>query len=175
MYSGHSNQSGHAPQSSHTDLQDYYDTVPAPHRFSNYNSTPTVNRDSFDNDTPLTSLHGGYREVPTGHYAAEALAEHDNWREKANEPVSRRRKWGIFIIVGAVIVIAAVAIAIGVVVTQHKNSGGKRPNIGDPTKFTKDPALKQVFWGMSYTPPGSQMPQCGNKLGVWHVSPLIIH
>lgn len=34
----------------------------------------------------------------------------------------------------------------------------------DPSTFVKDPALKQSFWGMAYTPEGSQLPGCGNNL-----------
>ncbi|KAF8206179.1 hypothetical protein K438DRAFT_1816733 [Mycena galopus ATCC 62051] len=34
----------------------------------------------------------------------------------------------------------------------------------DPSSFTKDPALVQSFYGIAYTPEGSQMPDCGNSL-----------
>jgi hypothetical protein len=35
----------------------------------------------------------------------------------------------------------------------------------DPSSFAKDPALAQSFYGIAYTPEGSQMPNCGNSLG----------
>lgn len=35
----------------------------------------------------------------------------------------------------------------------------------DPSTFVKDPNLHQAFYGIAYTPVGSQLPNCGNKLG----------
>lgn len=35
----------------------------------------------------------------------------------------------------------------------------------DPSSFVKDSNLKQSFYGLAYTPSGSQLPYCGNKLG----------
>jgi exo-beta-1,3-glucanase (GH17 family) len=34
----------------------------------------------------------------------------------------------------------------------------------DPSTFTKDSRLKQSFYGLAYTPYGSQLPNCGNNL-----------
>jgi len=51
------------------------------------------------------------------------------------------------------------------------NSGGnnnKPPNTNtgpDPSIFSKDPNLHQAFYGIAYTPDGSQLPNCGNSLG----------
>lgn len=38
-------------------------------------------------------------------------------------------------------------------------------NPNDPSTFVKDPTLKHSFWGLAYTPAGSQLPNCGNSLG----------
>jgi hypothetical protein len=35
----------------------------------------------------------------------------------------------------------------------------------DPSVFPKDPNLQQAFYGIAYTPDGSQLPNCGNSLG----------
>jgi hypothetical protein len=37
-------------------------------------------------------------------------------------------------------------------------------NPNDPSTFVKDSRLIQSFYGIAYTPEGSQLPQCGNKL-----------
>ena len=38
-------------------------------------------------------------------------------------------------------------------------------NPNDPSTFVKNPALKHSFYGLAYTPEGSQLPNCGNSLG----------
>ncbi|KIJ13496.1 glycoside hydrolase family 17 protein [Paxillus involutus ATCC 200175] len=37
-------------------------------------------------------------------------------------------------------------------------------NPNDPSNFPKNPALKQSFYGIAYTPLGSQLPDCGSSL-----------
>jgi hypothetical protein len=89
-------------------------------------------------------------------------------------------------IIGGVLVALVVIIgaAVGVSLSKHHSSGsssgggktsskGKNPNSvvqqtdpNDPSTFVKDPALRQSFWGMAYTPEGSQLPGCGNNLCV---------
>lgn len=49
--------------------------------------------------------------------------------------------------------------------TASPNSPVKQTDPNDPSKFTKDPDLHQAFWGMAYTPAGSQLPDCGNNIG----------
>jgi hypothetical protein len=34
----------------------------------------------------------------------------------------------------------------------------------DPSTFEKDSRLRQAFYGLAYTPEGSQLPECGNNL-----------
>jgi len=40
----------------------------------------------------------------------------------------------------------------------------QQSNPGDPSSFIKNPALKQSFYGLAYTPYGSQLPTCNNSL-----------
>ena len=42
-------------------------------------------------------------------------------------------------------------------------------NPNDPSSFVPDPNLKHSFFGLAYTPSGSQLPNCGNSLGELYV------
>ena len=85
----------------------------------------------------------------------------------------------------AVVGIIIVAVVVGVVVSNNKknsnlsttsssdsstgasaNATTQQTNPNDPSSFTKDSTLHQSFYGMAYTPVGSQLPDCGNSLGV---------
>ncbi|GAC76271.1 hypothetical protein PANT_20c00034 [Moesziomyces antarcticus T-34] len=82
-----------------------------------------------------------------------------------SDPVGHRRK-KIWTITGAVIaVILIIGVVVGIVVAKHKNSNASaassssktNSNISsDPSKFKKDTALHNSFWGMCYTPFNSQ-------------------
>jgi len=105
-------------------------------------------------------------------------AEPYQWQEKYSSG-GNRRKW---IIVGSVVgLIALIAIGVGVGVSvSHNNknssnhaasptstSGGpvvNQTDPNDPSTFIKDSRLHEVFYGMDYTPNGSQLPNCGNSL-----------
>lgn len=91
---------------------------------------------------------------------------------------SKRSKWSIFGSVVALLGVIAIAVGVGVGVsnktsgvstssgsTTSSNPGPPKlrdPN--DPSTFVKNPNLKQSFYGMSYTPEGSLLPNCGNSL-----------
>lgn len=70
-------------------------------------------------------------------------------------------------VVGLVII----GVAVGVTVAKnHKSSSSSSSSVtksdpNDPSNFSKDSRLKQSFYGLAYTPEGSQLPDCGNKLG----------
>ena len=83
--------------------------------------------------------------------------------------------------VAALLALIAIGVGVGVAVSHnHKNSNksssssnGSSTNNGsvvpqtdpnDPSTFIKDPRLHQVFYGLAYTPTGSQLPDCGNNL-----------
>lgn len=72
-----------------------------------------------------------------------------------------------------------IAVAVGVSVSKsHKSSSNLSSSSGsgtngstvnqtdpnDPSSFAKDSRLKQSFYGIAYTPEGSQYPACGNSL-----------
>lgn len=80
---------------------------------------------------------------------------------------------------------------VGVGVSHHSNSGKNRTSNGssnpgstnngsvvpqtdpnDPSTFVKDPRLKQVFYGLAYTPSGAIPPNCTSTLST--SSPLTI-
>lgn len=100
---------------------------------------------------------------------------------------SHLQAFSVFVIL--LIIAAIVGVAVGVPLSKrnnHKNlsansdangndsnnnSGGdndKPPSTSngpDPSVFPKDPNLQQAFYGIAYTPEGSQLPNCGNSLG----------
>lgn len=81
------------------------------------------------------------------------------------DPVGHRRK-KMWTIAGAVVAtVLVIAVVVGIVVAKHhdssdaaKPSSGSNSNVlsGDPSKFKKDTALHNSFWGMCYTPFNSQ-------------------
>ncbi|KAI0303562.1 glycoside hydrolase family 17 protein [Multifurca ochricompacta] len=110
----------------------------------------------------------------------EAPTEPYQWQEKYISAGASRRKWAIW---GSVIgLIALIAIGVGVgVAVSHKHGGTAsnrsssgsnsnnnsvvpQTNPNDPSTFVKDSRLKQSFYGMAYTPSGSQLPNCNNSL-----------
>ncbi|TEB30062.1 glycoside hydrolase [Coprinellus micaceus] len=100
----------------------------------------------------------------------------------ALEDEKRKKRKSKLIIIGAiiaVIVLAAVGTAVGVIVSKNNSnsssSSSKSTKNGsstattsdpnNPSKFTKDPALHQAFYGMAYTPEGALMEfGCSNTL-----------
>ena len=71
-------------------------------------------------------------------------------------------------------VLIAVGVTLGVVLTKKNSSTSTSSsstsaplgtNPSDPSNFQKNPALKQSFWGVAYTPIGAQLPDCGVTLG----------
>ncbi|KAF9506889.1 glycoside hydrolase family 17 protein [Hydnum rufescens UP504] len=89
-------------------------------------------------------------------------------QEKASSPRSKFWLWGT---VAIVTIVAIGGIVAGVVLSRHKSSssststggGGSNKNSSssDPSSFTKNPALKNSFYGFAYTPLGAILPDCG--------------
>lgn len=77
----------------------------------------------------------------------------------------------------AVVAIIAAAVVVGVVVAKHHKSSSSSSSTADdngsptlsdpndPSNFAKDPQLHKSFFGLAYTPEGSQLPSCGATLG----------
>lgn len=80
------------------------------------------------------------------------------------------------------LVLIGVGVGVGVALTRNKSSSSSSTsssssstsgstgavnvtNPNDPSSFVKDSRLKHSFWGLAYTPEGSQLPSCGNSLG----------
>ncbi|KAH8100979.1 glycoside hydrolase [Cristinia sonorae] len=100
--------------------------------------------------------------------------------EKQEAARTTRKKW---IVIGSIIgLVAIIAVGVGVGVAVAKNNSnkdssgksssgshsGKGPveqsDPNDPSTFVRDANLKHSFYGIAYTPEGSQLPDCGNNL-----------
>ncbi|KAF8632210.1 hypothetical protein AX15_001971 [Amanita polypyramis BW_CC] len=112
----------------------------------------------------------------------QSMSPYDDFRKP--DVTSKRKKW---VVVAILIVAAIIGVAVGVPLSKKKNSKNYNVNAGnsgttgssdnngsnhppsgpsgpDPSVFPKDPNLHQSFYGMAYTPVGSQLPNCGNTL-----------
>ncbi|KAJ7096514.1 glycoside hydrolase [Mycena belliarum] len=150
------------PQHSQTDFQQYYDT---PH------GAPAQ-------DIPLQK-YGGYMQTPAAEsqadiagrdYHSKPTPPTDAWLEKPAPRQGGRTKWKVL---GALSLLGLVGagVALGVVLSKKSaaasgssNTSSKASVGGDPSVFAKDAALVKSFWGIAYTPEGSQLPNCGNSL-----------
>lgn len=107
----------------------------------------------------------------SGQYANMDSGAGSAWLEKERKS-NNRSKWIVIGSIVGLIVLIGVGVGVGVGVSQSKksssNSSSGSSSSGDASSFTKDPNLKQSFYGIAYTPEGSQLPDCGNSLGVCH-------
>ncbi|KAK7033369.1 glycoside hydrolase family 17 protein [Favolaschia claudopus] len=92
-----------------------------------------------------------------------------------NARASSKFKW---MILGAVALLGLIGAAVACFFLLKKNLASSSSNSGshfrspssssvsqnDPSDFERDPALVQSFYGIAYTPEGSQLPDCGNSL-----------
>ncbi|KAJ3869124.1 glycoside hydrolase [Lentinula novae-zelandiae] len=70
------------------------------------------------------------------------------------------------------VILIGVGVALGVVLSKKDSSTStsssssvvNQTDANDPSSFEKDSRLKQSFYGIAYTPAGSQYPDCGNSL-----------
>ncbi|KAG1759188.1 glycoside hydrolase family 17 protein [Suillus occidentalis] len=113
-----------------------------------------------------------YMPVPQTNYQ-NIEARNSDWLEQSQK-ASKRSRW---IVIGSIItLVALIAAGVAVGVTLSKKSSnnsssssssnavpaGTNPN--DPSNFPKTAALVNSFYGIAYTPLGSQLPDCGNTL-----------
>ncbi|KAJ7044599.1 glycoside hydrolase [Mycena alexandri] len=126
-------------------------------------------------------------------YQSTQYAAVDDYNNNYSHNLASQRKAGNrrskMIIIGSVVVLAvliAIGVGVGVSVSKnHKassksaissssssssastsNSSGvvQQTDPNDPSTFIKNSALKQAFYGLAYTPYGSQLPTCNNTL-----------
>ncbi|KAF8730312.1 hypothetical protein AX14_005656 [Amanita brunnescens Koide BX004] len=93
---------------------------------------------------------------------------------EALEQSRARRKRSQWIVMGSIVAlvgIIVIGVVLGITLGRHgrksSSSSGNSSNssdLSDPSSFQKDPRLFQSFYGISYTPTGSQYPACGNSL-----------
>ncbi|KAJ7498672.1 glycoside hydrolase [Mycena latifolia] len=113
----------------------------------------------------------------------QAVNSYTNVLEE-NKSQNRRSKWIVIGCIIGVAVLIAVGVGVGVTVAKNNkhssaksavtsnnsnassNSSGTvtQTDPNDPSTFVKNPALKQSFYGLAYTPYGSQLPTCNNSL-----------
>ncbi|KAI0342691.1 glycoside hydrolase [Trametopsis cervina] len=122
----------------------------------------------------------GYTNMATNMPYKEPMYSGSQWLEQ-QEKKSRRSKWLVIGSIIALVALIAGGVAAGVIVSQHNkksspsssladnNSGGKPAAVNqtdpsDPSTFVKNANLKHSFYGIAYTPEGSQLPDCGNSL-----------
>lgn len=94
------------------------------------------------------------------------------WLEK-EQSSDRRSKWVLWgsVALGAALIIGG--IVAGIAISQSKkgssnatkSTGNDTSTVsGDPSKFTKNDALHQSFYGFGYTPIGAILPDCGANI-----------
>lgn len=114
--------------------------------------------------------------TPRGYANVDGQPPQNVWNEKPAR--SGRAKWIVIGSLVGILVIIGVAVGVGVGVSKSKSNNsnksggsssgsgsGSSSSGGDPSDFEKDPSLKQSFYGIAYTPEGSQLPDCGNNIG----------
>lgn len=115
-------------------------------------------------------------------YSNQAYSS-SQWLEK-EQARSRRSRWVVIGSLLALVVLVAAGVTIGVVVSKNNkhsssssasNSTSGSTTVGpsgvvtqtdpsDPSTFVPDSNLHQSFYGIAYTPAGSQLPDCGNSI-----------
>ncbi|KAI6025910.1 glycoside hydrolase family 17 protein [Pisolithus orientalis] len=151
------------------DLNRYYDDPTNTSQTGNHAPSPFHQSNTNLNNMP--SDPADYQNLEGSASAPRSNA----WLERSQTSSGKRSKW---IVIGSFLTLAvlvAVGITLGVVLgkknssnssTSGSSSSGAPPgtNPNDPSNFQKNPALVQSFYGIAYTPLGSQLPDCGNSL-----------
>ncbi|KAG2146123.1 glycoside hydrolase family 17 protein [Suillus bovinus] len=158
-------------------LQDNNDPV-ATHARSPFDSSHDLSSEPTLRNSPTQQPLAGqptstvtYMPVPQSGYQ-NMEPRNSDWLEQTQKASRRSR----LIVIGSVttlIILIAAGIAVGVTLSKkstNNNSSsssssvpaGTNPN--DPSNFPKNSALVNSFYGIAYTPLGSQLPDCGNSL-----------
>ncbi|KAG2110247.1 glycoside hydrolase family 17 protein [Suillus discolor] len=130
-------------------------------------SEPTLRNPPTNQPQPVP-----YMSVPQPGYQ-NIESRNSDWLEQSQKASKRSKRIVIGSVVALIILIAA-GIALGVTLSKKNSSNnssssasssvpaGTNPN--DPSNFPKNSALVNSFYGIAYTPLGSQLPDCGNNL-----------
>ncbi|OCH93041.1 glycoside hydrolase [Obba rivulosa] len=122
--------------------------------------------------------NGGYTNMESP-YNNSAYSQ-SQWLEKQQSRSKRSRCIVVTALIGLVILVAA-GVIVGVLLSRKHSSSSSsssangattvgpsgvvnQTNPNDPSTFVRDARLKHSFYGLAYTPAGSQLPECGNSL-----------
>lgn len=168
-------------------LTDHHSSYSASTRNSGYElssptqSTPalagTANRPSDAHIRGVYAAPGAVSTIddpfmpPSQGQGFQELGGQDNrWLEK-QQSSNKKSKWMVIGGIVALVGIVVIGVAVGITVSKHKSSSDSssgsavtQSNPNDPSSFKKDSRLIPSFYGLAYTPEGSQLPNCGNKL-----------
>ncbi|KAG6856905.1 hypothetical protein H0H87_012487 [Tephrocybe sp. NHM501043] len=165
------------PQSS-SDLNRYYDDGHAQNPFDSTHNIPMTTAGGSASYGGAMYTQAGTSSMAdvsrTAPYGANQSYKPSDWLE-SSQSSNKRSKWVVIGSVVALIVLIVVGVVVGILVSKnHKSSSsgsGSSNSLGvtqtdpnDPSTFVKNKDLHQSFYGMAYTPEGSQLPNCGNNL-----------
>ncbi|KAJ6539606.1 glycoside hydrolase superfamily [Mycena capillaripes] len=108
----------------------------------------------------------------------------NNYTHAVEQEQKRQNRRSKLLVIGSVVgllVLIVIGVGVGVGVSKsHKNTKASsaaasnsdsnstgvvsQTNPNDPSSFVKNSALKPAFYGLAYTPYGSQLPTCNNSL-----------
>lgn len=150
----------------------------ATHAHSPFDSSHDLSEPTLSNPThplpgqPISAVP--YMPVPQTNYQNIEATRNSDWLEPSQRS-SKRSRWIVIGSVVTLVVLVAAGIALGVTLSKKSSNNsssssssssaapaGTNPN--DPSNFPKNTALQQSFYGIAYTPLGSQLPDCGNNL-----------
>ncbi|KAI6108021.1 glycoside hydrolase family 17 protein [Pisolithus sp. B1] len=152
--------------SSNPDLNRYFDDPTRSTNSQAGNHVPSPFPHSSSNLNNMPSDPADYQNL-------EGSAPPSNsWLERSQTSSGKRSKW---IVIGSFLTLAVlvvVGVTVGVILGKKHSSSSSSSTSGapagtnsnDPSNFQKNPALVQSFYGLAYTPLGSQLPDCGNSL-----------
>ncbi|KAF5359250.1 hypothetical protein D9756_003097 [Leucocoprinus leucothites] len=166
-----------------------YDNGPTGHQYDGHDASqgypgiPLSGQGDYRNVATMSQPDLGSnvdRPTSTSQWDSSRYNQGSTW---VNEQEKQTRRSKIVVIAGVVVLVIIIAVSVSVGVTvgrrnsSHNNNSNSPSSSGvsnpdavnqtdpnDPSTFVKDPNLHQAFYGIAYTPVGSQLPDCGNSL-----------
>ena len=122
---------------------------------------------------PPTQFSSSNRDQQGGYNPMDSSSA---WLEK-QERSSSRAKWIVIASILGILAVIGIGVGVGVGVSKSNDDGDNKSSSNggssgssssdDDSNFEKNDALKQSFYGFAYTPEGSQLPDCGNSIGMF--------